>query len=152
MTNDKIESLLDAHATYYIQQTMKFFQENGESPALSKNNPGDLEAKKQILELIVEARLKGQAEAYTDVATWGQGLNTTREYESAAISNRARVDKELAQLQDSPSKMENYQSWTTTEHTAETPPNLATIAILDENLPHNSTTTIESRSSNKETE
>ena len=44
-----IENILDKHAEYYIRQTMKFFSENGESPALSKNNTGDLAAKKEIL-------------------------------------------------------------------------------------------------------
>lgn len=57
--DSKLEEILDAHAMFYIRETVKFFQENGESPALSKNNPGDLEAKKQIQELIVEARNGG---------------------------------------------------------------------------------------------
>lgn len=39
-----LEQILDAHAEYYIRQTMKFFQNEGESPALSKNNEGDLMA------------------------------------------------------------------------------------------------------------
>lgn len=46
-----IEQLLDKHAEYYIRQTVKFFVENGESPALSKNNKGDLEAKQALLSL-----------------------------------------------------------------------------------------------------
>lgn len=41
---DELKRILDAHAEYYIRQTMKFFQEGGESPALSKNNEGDLKA------------------------------------------------------------------------------------------------------------
>lgn len=40
----ELQQILDAHAEYYIRQTMKFFQEAGESPALSKNNEGDLKA------------------------------------------------------------------------------------------------------------
>lgn len=47
-----IEEPLDKHAEYYIKETMKFFQENGESPALSKNNRGDSEASAALLEYI----------------------------------------------------------------------------------------------------
>lgn len=47
--NQLLDEILDYHAEYYIGETMKFFQENGESPALSKNNSGDLAAKKAIL-------------------------------------------------------------------------------------------------------
>lgn len=43
-----LPEILDDHAEYYIRQTMKFFQENGESPALSKNNEGDLKTLKAI--------------------------------------------------------------------------------------------------------
>lgn len=61
-SQEELETILDKHAEYYIRETMKFFQENGESPALSKNNSGDLEAKaainsltlKQVLSLIGE--------------------------------------------------------------------------------------------------
>lgn len=45
---ETVENILDKHAEYYIRQTMKFFQENGESPALSKNNEGDLVAKRSL--------------------------------------------------------------------------------------------------------
>ena len=51
MTKRTIEEILDKHAEYYVRQTMKFFQENGKSPALSKNNEGDLEAKHALLQL-----------------------------------------------------------------------------------------------------
>jgi hypothetical protein len=47
-TDTELDGILDAHAEYYIRHTMKFFQENGESPALSKNNKGDLQAKASI--------------------------------------------------------------------------------------------------------
>lgn len=57
-TSKRIEDLLDAHAKYYIEQTMKFFQSTGESPALSKNNEGDLQAKSLIMELVNEARIE----------------------------------------------------------------------------------------------
>ena len=48
----ELQELLDKHAEYYIKETVKFFQENGESPALSKNNKGDLEARNNIIALI----------------------------------------------------------------------------------------------------
>lgn len=51
---EQVQELLDTHAEYYIKETMKFFQENGESPALSKDNKGDLTAKNQILELFTK--------------------------------------------------------------------------------------------------
>jgi hypothetical protein len=45
---DVLEVILDKHAEYYIRETMKFFQEGGQSPALSRNNEGDLVAKAAI--------------------------------------------------------------------------------------------------------
>ena len=50
-----IEEILDTHAEYYIRQTMQFFKNDGISPALSKNNEGDLTAKQAIEALITEA-------------------------------------------------------------------------------------------------
>jgi len=52
-----IEEILDTHAEYYIRQTMQFFKNDGISPALSKNNEGDLTAKQAIEALITEARI-----------------------------------------------------------------------------------------------
>lgn len=49
---EAVEDLLDKHAEYYIKQTVKFFQRTGESPALSKNNLGDIRAKAAIEALL----------------------------------------------------------------------------------------------------
>lgn len=69
-TNDEaIERLLDSHAEYYIKQTLKFFQENGESPALSKNNAGDLKAKAAIHSLIRQGQ-KQILENLLPVGSW----------------------------------------------------------------------------------
>lgn len=54
--DDELEKLLDSHAEYYIRQTMKFFQNEGESPALSKNNEGDLAAKTKLKALLTNQR------------------------------------------------------------------------------------------------
>ena len=56
--DEKIESLLDSHAVYYIRETMQFFKNDGISPALSKNNKGDLKARQSIKQLITERELK----------------------------------------------------------------------------------------------
>jgi len=53
--DEQIEQLLDSHAGYYIKETMQFFKNNGISPALSKNNEGDLTAKTAIKALISDA-------------------------------------------------------------------------------------------------
>lgn len=45
----ELDNILDKHAEYYIRETMKFFQETGENPALSKLNKGDTEAEAAIL-------------------------------------------------------------------------------------------------------
>lgn len=71
-----VEEALQQYAEYYIAETMKFFQENGESPALSKNNPGDTEALASIqaatadllLELVGED--EDVAEAVPVSETW----------------------------------------------------------------------------------
>lgn len=54
----EIEQILDDHAEFYIRQTMKFFRENGESPALSRNNPGDLQSKSKLTKLLLEQRIE----------------------------------------------------------------------------------------------
>lgn len=51
---EAVKQALDAHAEYYIRETMKFFDENGESPALSKNNDGDLAAKLALTNAVKE--------------------------------------------------------------------------------------------------
>lgn len=50
----ELENVLDKHAEYYIKETVKFFQENGESPALSKFNKGDIEAKSRLKKIIAK--------------------------------------------------------------------------------------------------
>lgn len=70
--DDELEKLLDSHAEYYIRQTMKFFQNEGESPALSKNNEGDLAAKTKLKALLTTQqqelldRVMEQKETYID--------------------------------------------------------------------------------------
>lgn len=50
--DDELRQILDKHAEYYIRETMKFFQNEGVSPALSKDNLGDLEALTALQTLI----------------------------------------------------------------------------------------------------
>lgn len=63
---DDLESVLDAHAEYYIRQTMRFFQSKGPSPALSRNNEGDLAAKVAIQSLISTAVQEAEKKAFRD--------------------------------------------------------------------------------------
>lgn len=60
----ELERILDSHAEFYIRQTVKFFEENGGSPKLSRNNPGDVQAKQSLIRLLVRERVEG-----------GQGYN-----------------------------------------------------------------------------
>jgi len=62
-----IEEILDTHAEYYIRQTMQFFKNDGISPALSKNNEGDLTAKQAIEALIAEARIDAVAIVHNNI-------------------------------------------------------------------------------------
>ena len=59
--SDQMEELLDKHAEYYIRETMKFFQNKGESPALSRDNDGDCEAKASIQALITRREQEAEA-------------------------------------------------------------------------------------------
>lgn len=53
--SDELKTILDKHAEYYIRETMRFFQNEGVSPALSKDNPGDLNALAAITAAYAEA-------------------------------------------------------------------------------------------------
>jgi hypothetical protein len=64
--DEQIEQLLDSHAEYYIKETMQFFKNDGISPALSKNNKGDLTAKTAIKSLITNAEKQAYQKGYID--------------------------------------------------------------------------------------
>lgn len=81
-----LEQILDAHAEYYIRQTMKFFQNEGKSPALSKNNEGDLSALAEIQALIerevVPDRKAKSSLGYPNaekLEAWKDGYNKARD-------------------------------------------------------------------------
>jgi hypothetical protein len=83
---EQLEAILDAHAEYYIKQTMKFFQEGTESPALSRNNKGDLTAKSAITALIQEASNGGRVDELLYLANSADPLILDRTW----IQNRIR--------------------------------------------------------------
>lgn len=58
----EIERILDKHAEYYIKETAKFFVADGHSPALSRSNTGDLEARQALAQLCSSRELAGRLE------------------------------------------------------------------------------------------
>lgn len=98
-----LEQILDAHAEYYIRQTMKFFQNEGESPALSKNNEGDMTAKQALTRWGLEQRVAelqqfkvpDQYEEYAKL----MGSEHCRVCGFNAIVAKQYVDDRIAELQ-----------------------------------------------------
>lgn len=69
-TEVELEEVLQSHAEYYIRETMKFFQYKGESPALSKNNEGDLVAKYGLRALIERERAEAVRAYAENISDW----------------------------------------------------------------------------------
>lgn len=53
--DERIEKILDKHAEYYIKETVKFFNDDGDPPGFTKNNKRDIASKNAIKQLIDEA-------------------------------------------------------------------------------------------------
>lgn len=89
----RLEDILDKHAEYYIRQTMKFFQENGESPALSKNNQGDVEAKQALTALCrdVCGEVIGETETQAPWSLNNEGERYLKETARIAHYNKLRA-------------------------------------------------------------
>lgn len=92
-----LDEILDQHAEYYIRQTMKFFQGNGESPTLSKNNSGDIEAKQAIINHInsqtslTEEALLDRLEKEANRYTAGHDIPMRDEWLEAITVERNRI-------------------------------------------------------------